>query len=113
MLCFLYLQNLRCFLEGGPHKPVTLTLTGICKPVPAPKDAQHFSTSVRSSETKNLYIANKTSQHWQLKPIIEADWWIGPVTFTVEPQQTKPYPVTYRPLEMTQEGKKHTVCIVV
>lgn len=101
-------DNLRCFLEGGPHKPVTLTLTGICKPVPAPKDAQHFSTSVRSSETKNLYIANKTSQHWQLKPIIEADWWIGPVTFTVEPQQTKPYPVTYRPLEMTQEGKKHT-----
>ncbi|GFS07093.1 hydrocephalus-inducing protein-like [Elysia marginata] len=44
---------------------------------------------------------------WNLKPIIDGEQWTGPVTFTVEPQQTKAYELTYRPLTMTTENKKH------
>ena len=102
-------QHLLCFLEGGPHEPVTLTLTGTCTSLPPVRDGQHFSTAVRQQETKNLSIANRSNQNWHLKPIIDGEQWVGPVTFDVEPQQTKSYELTYKPLTMTTEGKKHQV----
>ena len=108
ILCFL-LQKLRCFLEGGPHKPVTLTLTGMCIGVPPVREGQHFITSVRTKDTKNLSISNRSNQQWNLKPIIDGEQWSGPVSFIVEPLQTKQYELTYYPLTMTQEGKKHQV----
>lgn len=60
--------------------------------------------------TRTLSITNKTNALWTLKPIIDAEYWSGPLTFTVEPQtMNKGYPISYHPLTMTQEGKKHTV----
>lgn len=44
-----------------------------------------------------------------LRPVIDGEYWSGPDTITVEPQQSKNYELTYRPLTMTQEGKKHMV----
>ena len=102
-------QKLRCYLEGGPHKPVTLTLTGMCIGVPPVREGQHFITSVRTKDTKNLSISNRSNQQWNLKPIIDGEQWSGPVSFIVEPLQTKQYELTYYPLTMTQEGKKHQV----
>ncbi|KAK3085440.1 hypothetical protein FSP39_003318 [Pinctada imbricata] len=101
-------DNLRCFLEGGPHPPVTLTLTGGCvNPTPS-KDIHvpTFQVPVRKSETKPINIANKSNAVWNLKPVIEGDFFSGPLTFTIEPQQTKGYPITYRPLTMVAEGQK-------
>lgn len=46
-----------------------------------------------------------------LRPVIDGEYWSGPDTITVEPQQSKNYELTYRPLTMTQEGKKHMVGI--
>ena len=69
----------------------------------------HFSTHVRTRETRNLVLHNRTNQLWMLRPIIDGEYWSGPDTITVEPQQTKNYELTYRPLTMSQEGKKHTV----
>ncbi|XP_052229341.1 hydrocephalus-inducing protein homolog isoform X3 [Dreissena polymorpha] len=100
-------DKLRCLLTGGPHKPVTLTLTGTCIGNPQTREGQHFSTSVRTKDTKNLTIANRSNQAWHLKPIIEGEQWSGPVSFIVEPQQSKLYELTYFPLTMTSEGKKH------
>lgn len=109
-------DNLRCFLEDpvtkkpGVHPPVTLTLTGGCTAQPTTKEVpQHFSCPVRSTDSKTLSITNKTNALWTLKPVIDAEYWSGPLTFTVEPQtMNKGYPISYHPLTMTQEGKKHT-----
>lgn len=106
-------QKLRCILEGGPHKPVTLTLTGMCIGNPPVREGQHFSSNVRVKDTKNLTIANRSNQSWHLKPIIEGEQWSGPVSFVVEPQQTKQYEITYYPLTMTSEGKKHQVYLLI
>lgn len=102
-------QKLRCFLDDKSHKPVTLTLTGSCTGIPPVKEVQNFQAVVRQSDTKQLSISNKTNQLWVLKPIIDGEYWSGPVTFNVEPQQTKGYELTYFPLTMTSENKKHMV----
>lgn len=66
-------------------------------------------TFVRGKETKMISIINKTNQLWELSPVIEGEFWSGPIKFIVEPQQTKQYELTYRPLTMTTESKKHMV----
>lgn len=103
----MFLQNLKCGIEGG--KPLRLTLTGMCIAVPPVKEVVHFSTHVRHKETRNLMVANRTNQHWYLRPIIDGEFWSGPEAFSVEPQQTKGYELMYKPLTMTTEGRKHTV----
>ncbi|XP_035827636.1 hydrocephalus-inducing protein [Aplysia californica] len=100
-------DKLKCLLDGGPHKPVTLTLTGSCTGIPPVKEVQNFQAVVRQSDTKQLMIPNKSNQLWNLKPIIDGEHWTGPITFMVEPQQTKGYELTYKPLTMTSENKKH------
>ncbi|XP_025115052.1 hydrocephalus-inducing protein-like isoform X4 [Pomacea canaliculata] len=100
-------EKLRCFLDGGPHKPITLTLTGSCTAIVPSKEVQNFMTFVRGKETKMISIINKTNQLWELSPVIEGEFWSGPIKFIVEPQQTKQYELTYRPLTMTTESKKH------
>lgn len=79
----------------------------MCIGNPPVREGQHFSTNVRVKDTKNLTISNRSNQAWHLKPIIEGEQWTGPVSFSVEPQQTKQYELTYYPLTMTSEGKKH------
>ncbi|CAL1541298.1 unnamed protein product [Lymnaea stagnalis] len=101
-------DKLKCSLDGGPHKPLTLTLTGSCTGIPPVKEVQNFQCVVREKETRQLMIPNKSNQTWNLKPIIDGEYWTGPVTFLVEPQQSSAYPLTYEPLAMTSETKKHT-----
>jgi len=84
----------------------------MCNILPQPKDPQHIVTHVRQSETKHIPIANKTNQTWNLKPIIDGEYWSGPVTFMVEANQTKQYTLMYKPLTMTPEGKKHLVSMI-
>lgn len=98
-------DGLRCFIEGA--SPLKLTLSGMCTGVPAFKEVQHFTTHVRNKEVKNLMVINRTNQLWQLKPVIDGEYWSGADWFVVEPQQSKPYELTYYPLTMTAEGKKH------
>lgn len=86
-----------------------MTLTGTCVGVPPTKEVYHFSTSVRQKEVKNLQLANHTNLSWNLRPIIDGEHWSGPETIHVPPQTTKMYELTYHPLAMTVEGKKHTV----
>uniref|UniRef100_A0A2C9K9X8 HYDIN/VesB/CFA65-like Ig-like domain-containing protein n=1 Tax=Biomphalaria glabrata TaxID=6526 RepID=A0A2C9K9X8_BIOGL len=98
----------KCFLDGGPHKAVTLTLTGSCTGIPPVKEVQSFQCVVRQTDTRQIMIPNKSNQVWNLKPVIDGEYWTGPVSFIVDPQQTKSYELTYRPLTMTSENKKHT-----
>jgi len=78
------------------------------------KEVYHFTTVVRQKETKNLQLSNHTNQIWNLRPIIEGEFWSGPDTIQIAPQATKIYELTYQPLTMTAEGKKHTVkCFIV
>ena len=72
----------------------------------------HFTTHERTRDTRNLVIHNRTNQLWMLRPVIDGEFWSGPDTITVEPQQSKNYELTYRPHTMTQEGKKHLVRVV-
>lgn len=68
-----------------------------------------FSCSVRSKEVRTVIINNKTNQRWQLSPVIDGEYWSGSDVMVVEAQQAKPYELTYRPLTMTLDGKKHMV----
>lgn len=94
-----------CYLEGTD--PLPLILTGMCIQVTPVKETQHFSTYVRQKDMKPLQIINRTNASWLLKPVIEGEHWSGPETLVVEPQQTRPYELTYRPLTMTLDGKRH------
>lgn len=101
-------QNLTCQIEGG--NPLKLVITGTCVGIPPMKEIYHFSTSVRQKETRNLQLANHTNLAWNLRPIIDGEQWRGSEAVHVPPQTTKMYELTYHPLTMTLEGKKHTVC---
>ena len=55
----------------------------------------------------------RTNQLWKLRPVIDGEFWSGAETVTVEPQQNKAYELTYHPLVMTVDGKKHTVSEII
>jgi hydrocephalus-inducing protein len=73
----------------------------------------HFSTHVRTRETRSIVLNNRSNLLWQLRPKIDGAYWSGADMITVDPQQSKNYDLTYRPLVMTHEGKRHTVSDVV
>ncbi|KAG2469946.1 HYDIN protein, partial [Polypterus senegalus] len=98
-------DNLFCSIEGG--KPLKLTLAGSCVSASVVKEVVHFACQVRSRQTQTITLSNKTNKHCTLQPVIEGEYWSGPQAFTIEPQQNKPYEITYRPLTMTTDGKKH------
>ena len=66
-----------------------------------------FSTTVRSSEQKNIAPNIKPTGTWLLRPIISGEYWTGPECFTVEPGQPNYYELTYHPLTMTWDMQKH------
>lgn len=100
-------QGLRCFIEGG--RPLHLTLTGSCIPMQQNREQVHVSTVVRTKEIKNISIPNRTNMLWKLRPQVEGEYFTGQDTFVVEPQSNKAYEISYYPMTMTTEGKKHTV----
>ncbi|XP_033116735.1 hydrocephalus-inducing protein homolog isoform X2 [Anneissia japonica] len=99
-------DKLRCTIEGS--KPLKLVLTGMCVGCVPMKETLHFNTHVRVKETRSVNLHNRSNLRWNLKPVIEGEHWSGAESIIVDPQSSKPYEVTYRPLIMTHEGKKHT-----
>jgi hydrocephalus-inducing protein len=101
-------ENIRCQVEGLA-KPLHLTLTGSCVGKPAQRDVHHFTTHVRQPEVKGLHVPNhSTSLTYNLRPVIDgAEYFSGPETLIVPPQSTRLYELTYHPLTMTADGKKH------
>ncbi|KAK2848119.1 hypothetical protein Q7C36_009801 [Tachysurus vachellii] len=98
--------NIFCSIEGG--KPLTLTLAGSCIALPVAKQVLNFVCQVRSHCTQSVSLSNNTNQPWHLKPVIEGEYWSASLFFFIEPyQQNKAYEITYKPLAMTTNGKKH------
>ena len=98
-------EYITCDIEGT--KPQYLTLTGMCTEI-VPKESLQFTTPVRTSESKQLTLSvPRISNIIHLKPSIEGEFWSGPELVTIEPNQTKNYTITYHPLEMTSEHRKH------
>lgn len=69
----------------------------------------NFVCPVRSSETKSLVIVNPTNQRCRITPVVEGEHWTAAMLVTFEPHQNKTVDVTYQPLTMTTEEKKHLV----
>ncbi|KAM8946018.1 LOW QUALITY PROTEIN: hydrocephalus-inducing protein homolog [Pelodytes ibericus] len=102
----IHYENLSCSIEE--NKPLTLTLSGSCIGPPSTKEVVSFQCQVRSRQTQTILLTNKSSQVWNLQPIINGEQWRGADILTVDSQQqNKPYDITYCPLTMSTEGKKH------
>lgn len=127
-------DNLTCNIEGT--SPLKLTLTGMCIDQTPMKEVHvlysgwggvqtvimdslciyyisqqilHFTTTVRSHETRQITIHNKTAVPWVLHPIINGEHWSGPMSFNVPAGGAAHYELVYRPLLMTHDTHKHTV----
>ncbi|CAN2389289.1 axonemal central apparatus assembly [Pristimantis euphronides] len=99
-------ENLLCVIERG--KTMKLTLSGSCIGPPSTKEVFNFQCQVRSTQTQIISLSNKTNQTWHLRPVIDGEHWGGAEFITVAAhQQNKPYEITYHPLTMSTEGKKH------
>ncbi|XP_053534007.1 hydrocephalus-inducing protein isoform X2 [Ictalurus punctatus] len=102
-LCY---DNLFCSIEGS--KPVTLTLAGSCIVLPVANRVLNFVCQVRSQCTQFVILSNNTNQRWCLKPVIEDEYWSALLSLVIESyQQNKAYKITYKPMAMTTDGKKH------
>ncbi|XP_037622519.1 hydrocephalus-inducing protein homolog isoform X2 [Sebastes umbrosus] len=101
-------ENLSLCVEGS-SSPVTLTLTvtGSCIVASTNKEVVYFLCPVRGSHTQTLPVFNPTNQHCSIRPVIEGEQWIAAPSLILEPLQNKTYEITYRPLSMTADGKKH------
>lgn len=76
-----------------------------------PLQVMNFLCQVRGKHTQTIMLSNRSNQSWNLQPIIEGEQWRGPEFIMVEAhQQNKPYEITYRPLTMNVDNKKHQVC---
>ncbi|XP_056381388.1 hydrocephalus-inducing protein homolog isoform X2 [Hyla sarda] len=101
----IHYEDLLCFIEGG--KTLKLTLSGSCIGLPSTKEVVNFQCQVRTKQTQTITLSNKTNQTWHLQPVIDGEHWSGVEFITVEAQQNKPYEITYHPLIMSLEGRKH------
>ena len=99
-------ENVSCFIEGT--SPLKLTLSGSCVQVTPQKETQSFETNVRQVEKKQISLFNRTNTAWEIKPIIDGDFFTGLDSFQVEPQASYSYELTYAPITMTLDGKKHS-----
>lgn len=98
-------EDIELELEGT--NPLLLTLTGMCSEV-TPREVIQFSTNVRTKETKQIQLSlPRIINIIQLKPIITGEHWSGAELLTIEPNQTKNYEVTYHPMVMSGDHKKH------
>ena len=98
----------KCFLEGCD--PLALTLTGSCVQAVPQRETHHFESSVRQRDSKAITIANRTNAAWELRPVIEGEFFSGNELLTVDPQSTTSYEVVYAPTAMTgaDSAKKHS-----
>ncbi|XP_051916753.1 hydrocephalus-inducing protein homolog isoform X2 [Hippocampus zosterae] len=99
-------ENLTCCIEGTAS-PITLTVTGSCITAASNKEVINFSCPVRGSHTQTLSVVNPTNQCCSIRPVINGKHWRAAPSVVLEPLQSNSYVVTYRPLTMTVDGKKH------
>jgi len=99
----------------GLSRPLRLTLTGTCVGIPATRDVYHVTTSVRQREIKTLPVPNHTtSVTYNLRPVVDGtEHFSGAETMVVPPSSTRNYELTYQPLTMTTDGKKHMVHVAL
>ncbi|XP_068943597.1 hydrocephalus-inducing protein homolog [Petaurus breviceps papuanus] len=101
-----FYKNLPCSIQGS--KPLLLTLSGVCVSVPSIKETVNFNCQVRSKHIQTIMLSNRTNHAWHLHPIFEGEHWEGPEFLILEAhQQNRPYEITYRPLTMNIDGRKH------
>ncbi|XP_062442830.1 hydrocephalus-inducing protein homolog [Rhea pennata] len=99
-------DGLQCFIQGS--EPLRLTLAGCCMEVPATKETLNFTCDVREKQSQTILLSNPSNEPWTMQPVIEGQHWEGPEFFHLDAsQQNKPYEITYKPLTMTSENKKH------
>ncbi|XP_008288806.1 hydrocephalus-inducing protein homolog [Stegastes partitus] len=99
-------ENLCCFVEGS-SSAITLTVTGSCIAASTSKEVLNFVCPVRSSHTQTLSVLNPTNQRCSITPVIEGEQWRASPFVALEPNQNKTFKITYQPLTMTADGKKH------
>ncbi|XP_037539075.1 hydrocephalus-inducing protein homolog [Nematolebias whitei] len=99
-------EDLSCSVEGSSSS-VALTVTGSCIAATTNKEVVNFVCPVRSSHTQSLSILNPTGQYCNNTPVIKGKQWIVAHHMTFEPYQNKSVDITYQPLTMTADGKKH------
>ncbi|XP_053175951.1 hydrocephalus-inducing protein homolog [Scomber japonicus] len=99
-------ENLPCSVDGS-SSPITLTVTGSCIVAPTSKEVVSFVCPVRGSHTQTLPVWNPTNQQCSIRPVIEGEQWRAAPSVILEAHQHKTYEITYRPLTMTADGKKH------
>ncbi|XP_067158936.1 hydrocephalus-inducing protein homolog [Apteryx mantelli] len=99
-------NGLQCFIQGS--EPLQLTLAGCCMEVPATKETLNFTCDVREKQSQTILLSNPSNEAWTMQPVIKGQHWEGPEFFHLDAsQQNKPYKITYKPLTMTSEDKKH------
>ncbi|XP_037834213.1 hydrocephalus-inducing protein homolog [Kryptolebias marmoratus] len=99
-------ENLSCSFEGSSSS-VTLTVTGSCVAALTSKEVVNFVCPVRSSHTQTLSILNPTGLPVNITPVLKGKQWSAVLHVTFEPYQNKSFDITYQPLTMTADGKKH------
>ncbi|XP_074533739.1 hydrocephalus-inducing protein homolog [Halichoeres trimaculatus] len=99
-------ENVLCSVEGF-SSPVTLTVTGSCIEATTSKEVVSFVCPVRSSHTQTLPVINPTNECCSIRPVIEGEQWSAEPSVNLEPLQNKAYRITYKPLTMTADKKKH------
>jgi hydrocephalus-inducing protein len=73
------------------------------------KETNNFETYVRQKENKQITLTNRTNVAWELKPVIEGEYFTGLESFVVEAQSSNAYEICYHPITMTgTDSKKHT-----
>ncbi|XP_072492710.1 hydrocephalus-inducing protein homolog isoform X2 [Notamacropus eugenii] len=99
-------KNLPCSIQGS--KPLLLTLSGVCVNITGIKETVNFNCQVRSKHTQTIMLSNRSNHAWHLHPIFEGEYWEGAEFLILEAhQQNRPYEITYRPLTMNADGRKH------
>ncbi|XP_010157275.1 PREDICTED: hydrocephalus-inducing protein-like, partial [Eurypyga helias] len=99
-------EGLQCFIQGS--EPLRLTLAGCCMETPVTKETLTFACDVREKHSQTILLSNPSNQAWTVQPVIEGEYWKGPEFLHLEAnQQKKPYKITYQPLTMSSEDKKH------
>jgi len=99
-------NKLQCFIDGAPAEGVSISLSGVCVPVPV-ADAKlvEFQTKVRQSCVKPVTITNSTNNRWVLEPVLQGQYFSGAHSMLVPANSSVDYQITYSPTACTIDIK--------
>eukprot|EP00798_Chlamydomonas_sp_ICE-L_P006741 gene6741-3411_t len=97
--------QVRLTVEGGEDQ--FLTLTGACSDLQPESEAVNFACSVRASCTQSVTLTNPSSSKWNLRPVIQNDFFSGPEFVDVLPNGKAQYTITFKPLSMSTAEQPH------